>query len=88
MTEAQADGPPLAELVRASRLPSLAERKRIRKAAGVSLQRMADAIGVNASSIHHWENDTHAPSMEHAAKYRALLEELARAAGTEMAEAS
>lgn len=88
MTEAQAGEPSLAELVRASRLPDLAERKRIRKAAGVSLRRMADEIGVTEAAAHHWENGTHAPSMENAVKYRALLEELAEAAGTEIAEAS
>lgn len=88
MTEAHNGASPLADLVRASRLPSVAERKRIRKLANVSLQRMGDALGVTAPTVHNWENDGDGPSMENAKKYRALLEQLAEAAGTEIAEAS
>jgi DNA-binding XRE family transcriptional regulator len=88
MTEARNGASDLADLVRASRLPSVAERKRIRKAADVSLQRMADALDVTAPTVHHWENDRYGPSPENAVKYRKLLEELAKAAGTEIAEAS
>lgn len=87
MTEAQTGVSELAELVRASRLPSTAERKRVRKAAGVSLQQVADALGVTAPTIHHWENGQDGPSKENAVKYRALLEQLAEAAGTRIREA-
>ncbi len=87
MTEAQTGVASLAELVRASRLPVPAERRRIREAAGVSLRRMGDALGVTAPTVHNWENDHEGPSMENAAKYRALLDELAAAVGTEIAEA-
>lgn len=82
MTEATEPGAPtLAELVRASRLPEPAERKRIREAAGLSLQRMADALGVTASAVSYWENgvDGQGPSLENAVKYRALLDELTKA---------
>lgn len=88
MTEAQTGVSPLAELVRASRLPEPAERKRIRELAGISLRRMGDALGVTAPTVHNWENDHEGPSMENAAKYRKLLDELAEAVGTEIAEAS
>lgn len=87
MTEASNGASPLAELVRASRLPPPAERRRIRLAAGVSLRRMGDALGVTAPTVHNWENSGDGPSMENAARYRALLEQLAAAVGTQIAEA-
>lgn len=87
MTEVHNDVSPLADLVRASRLPSPAERKRIRRAAGVSLERMAEDLGVSHVSVSFWERGVYDPSMENAAKYRKLLGELAEASGTEIAEA-
>ena len=81
MTEPATPGAaPLADLVRAARLPSLAERKRIRERAGVSLQRMADELGVSVTAVWHWENGQDGPSLENAARYRALLDQLATAA--------
>lgn len=87
MTEAQTGPSPLAGLVRASRLPPPAERKRIREAAGVSLRRMGDELGVSAVTVHNWENDGDGPTLENAARYRRLLKQLAEAAGTQIAEA-
>jgi DNA-binding XRE family transcriptional regulator len=79
MTEASNTGMPLADLVRASRLPDLAERKRIREAAGVSLRRMGEALGVTEGTIWNWENGRDGPSMENAVRYRELLDELSEA---------
>ena len=87
MMEAQTGVSGLADLVRASRLPSPTERRRVREVAGVSLRRMGHALGVTAPTVHNWENAQEGPSMENAAKYRRLLEELANATGTEIAEA-
>lgn len=85
MTEATDGASPLAELVRASRLPHPEERRRIRVAAGVSLRRMGDDLGVTATTVHNWENDHDGPSLENAARYRALLDQLAEAAGQQIA---
>lgn len=74
----------LVGLVRAAKLPPPAERKRIRQAAGLSLQRMADALCVSPVAVFNWENDKDGPSLENAARYRALLDQLAEA----VAEAS
>lgn len=88
MTEVQTGVSDLAEFVRAARLPSTAERKRIRKAAGVSLREAGEAVGVTGETIWNWENDQYGPSRKNAVLYRKLLEALAQAAGTEIAEAS
>lgn len=87
MTEAPTGVPSLADLVRAAQLPSVAERKRVREAAKASLRMVADELGVSITAIWHWENDQDGPSMENAVRYRNLLEELAAAAGTKIAEA-
>jgi transcriptional regulator with XRE-family HTH domain len=82
MTEAQTGASPLAELVRASQLPSIAERKRVRKAAGVSLRQVGAELGVSGETIWNWENGKDGPSKENAPRYRALLDQLAAAVGT------
>jgi DNA-binding XRE family transcriptional regulator len=87
MTEAPTGVPSLADLVRAAQLPSVAERKRVREAAKVSLRMIAEACDVSITAAWHWENDKDGPSMENAVRYRKLLEELAAAAGTEIAAA-
>lgn len=79
MTEPTESSAALAELVRAAQLPAPAERKRIRQAAGLSYQRLADALGVTAPTVWNWENDGDGPSLENAVKYRRLLDELAAA---------
>lgn len=88
MTEAQTGVSPLADLVRAARLPEPAERKRIRLAASASFQRLADELDVEPSTVYRWEDGQLTPTLENAARYRALLEQLAEAAGTQIAEAS
>lgn len=81
MTDATETGASLADLVRAAQLPTPAKRRRIREKAGLSLQRMADALGVTAPTVWNWENDKDGPSLENAAKYRKLLDDLADAVG-------
>jgi transcriptional regulator with XRE-family HTH domain len=88
MTEATTGAASLADLVRASRLPSVAERKRIRAAAGVSLRQVGEALGVSAETVWSWENDQWGPSKENAPRYRKLLDELAAAAGTQVIESA
>jgi len=88
MTEATTGAASLADLVRASRLPSVAERKRIRAAAGVSLRQVGEALGVSAETVWSWENDQWGPSKENAPRYRKLLDELAAAAGTQVTEST
>lgn len=81
MSEPTEAGAALAELVRAAKLPPPEERKRIRLAAGLSLQRVGDALGVTAPTILAWENGREGwgPTLENAVKYRELLDELAKA---------
>jgi predicted transcriptional regulator len=83
MTEAR-----LARMVRLARLPEPAERRRVREAAGLSRQQVADELGVTQAAVAYWESGTWTPTLENAGKYRALLEQLAEAAGTAIAEAS
>ena len=80
MTEASNAAKPLADLVRAARLPEPAERKRIREKAGVSLRRVAEELGVSITTVWHWEHDGDGPSMENAVRYRELLDQLNEAA--------
>jgi transcriptional regulator with XRE-family HTH domain len=65
----------LLERVRSRRqLPAPAERRRIRKAAGVSLRDMAAAIGVSHTAVAAWEAG--ATPREHRGAYAQLLAEL------------
>lgn len=54
-------------------------RRRIRRAAGVSLRHVAEELGVSIQTIWNWENGRDGPSLENAARYRKLLDELAEA---------
>lgn len=60
-------------------LPTPAKRAEIRKAAGLTLQDLADAIGVTPATIHYWEQGTRNPRPEHIAAYRAALDAMASA---------
>jgi len=66
-------------LVRAAQLPPPAERRRIREAAGLSLDRMGKALGVTGPTVWNWENEKDGPSLENAVKYRQLLDKLDQA---------
>jgi transcriptional regulator with XRE-family HTH domain len=65
----------LIESVRGTRLPVATERVRIRRKAGVSLRRAADALGVSAAAVQSWERGQQ-PRPSHAVAYRAFLEAL------------
>jgi DNA-binding XRE family transcriptional regulator len=66
----------LVEKVRLARLPSPARRREIRERAGVSLRRMAAALGVDPMSAARWERGDVTPRLDHAVAYRRLLGEL------------
>ena len=69
-----------AELARRAELPAPAERRRIREAAGVSQQQVADELGVSATALSYWERGTWTPTLENAVAYRRILDELAAVA--------
>jgi DNA-binding transcriptional regulator YiaG len=70
----------LIEEVRVSRsLPPPALAREVRRAAGVSRPRMAEALGVHPVSVARWERGSRAPRGARRLKYAALLAELARA---------
>ncbi|WP_406360328.1 helix-turn-helix transcriptional regulator [Streptomyces sp. NBC_00715] len=65
-------------------LPSLAERRALRQAAGLSTSELAKAIGVSKQAVTSWENGTRNPRGIHLDRYvdalRALRDEIAKAA--------
>jgi DNA-binding transcriptional regulator YiaG len=66
----------LVERVRSRReLPAVAERRRIREAAGVSQRELAKALGVSWTAIQRWEAG--ARPRTHVAEYAEALEKLA-----------
>lgn len=66
----------LIEEVRARQLPSVAMRRAIRLAAGVSQVRMATELGVHRLTFVRWENGTHDPRGDNRAHYASLLAQL------------
>lgn len=65
--------------VRAGRLPAPDECRSIRRAAGLGLRPVAQALGVSPMTVSRWESGTSKPSPMHALRYRQLLNELRRA---------
>lgn len=66
----------VAELL-GTRLPPAPVRRRIRKRAGLSARRMAQALGVATTTLLAWEEGT-VPRPHHAARYKELLNRLER----------
>jgi len=66
----------LIDRVRAAQLPPPGERQRIRREAGVTLEALANELGVTPNTAWRWEHGYMRPSLDHAAAYRALLDEL------------
>lgn len=66
----------LLERIEARRLPTLRERRRIRKDAGLTQGEVADALGVEPITISRWERGKARPRGEQARRYRELLEAL------------
>lgn len=58
-----------------ARLPTAAQRREIRKKAGVTLPRMAEVIGVAPLTIHRWEQGRR-PRADQVEAYVELLEAL------------
>ncbi len=54
-------------------LPEPAERRRLRAAAGLSLQDVATAVEVTRATVHRWENGLLVPSQAHISTYLAVL---------------
>ena len=58
-------------------LPPPQERRRLRLAAGFSLEDIADVLGVSRSAVARWETGQRRPRRQTRAAYAALLRELA-----------
>ncbi|MET0416622.1 MAG: helix-turn-helix transcriptional regulator [Actinoplanes sp.] len=63
--------------LRATRLPPAAERRRLRLAAGATLQDVAEALKVSIPTVSCWERDIYMPSPRFRVHYLALLAEFA-----------
>lgn len=66
-----------------SPLPSPEKRKRIRIDYGVTIQAVADVIGVSRMSVTAWEKGTSEPTGDNAIKYAELLREMREALNQE-----
>lgn len=76
----------IAQLRSQRRLPSPAERGRIRRDAGVSLRKLAAAIpphGVSAMAVVRWEAGATPRDPAHVRGYGRLLDELRHLGGTD-----
>lgn len=65
------------KIVRARDTATSGEARRIREAAGLSLNELARAVGTSGTVVASWENGTHRPTGLLAAAYVDLLDELA-----------
>lgn len=75
----------VASLLEVSRVRTLIKdghAREIRVKASVSASEVADALGVNASTVLRWEEGERAPRGETAQKYGELLEALRKAIST------
>jgi DNA-binding transcriptional regulator YiaG len=61
-------------------LPPPAERVALRKAAGLTLQEVADAVGVSPGAVWFWEQGQRNPSGPHIDAYLDAIQALAEAA--------
>lgn len=64
----------------AKSLPAPPVARAIRKAAGVSQQRLADELGARRNTVSRWENGERKPSARYRAKYAELLRDLSQVA--------
>lgn len=55
------------------------EARELRIGSGLSLREVADDIGVNPTSVYHWEQGVCLPRGPHALKYARLLDALRKA---------
>jgi transcriptional regulator with XRE-family HTH domain len=68
----------VARLARARSLAETGRGRRIREAAGLSYRELADAVGVNGSTILRWETGTCRPRADAALRWAATLAHLER----------
>jgi transcriptional regulator with XRE-family HTH domain len=62
-------------------LPSPEERRRLREAAGLSLEDLGRAVGVSYSTVFNWERGEHFPRRRHLEAYLEALALLREAGG-------
>lgn len=60
----------------ATPLPPPEERRRLRISYGVTIQAVADAVGVSRMSVTAWERGSSEPTGANASKYAQLLQEM------------
>jgi DNA-binding transcriptional regulator YiaG len=70
----------------AAPLPAPAERKQIRTSYGVTIQAVANVLGVSRMSVTAWERGTSEPTGANATKYAQLLREMKEAIESESAQ--
>lgn len=63
--------------IRAFQLPPPIERRRLRRAAGATLEDVAEAVGVSDATASCWERGIYMPSRRYRRKYLDLLEDFA-----------
>jgi DNA-binding transcriptional regulator YiaG len=61
----------------ARRLPAPPERRAIRRAASITQQELADAMGVTRSAVVRWEDGSRTPRGSRGAEYMRILDRLA-----------
>lgn len=61
-------------------LPPPEQRAALRKAAGLTLQEVADAVGVTAAAVWYWEQGQRTPGVKHLGAYLVALKALGEAA--------
>ena len=64
------------EVAKVRKLVRSGEAREIRLENGLSLREVADDIGVNPTSVYHWEQGVCLPRGPHALKYARLLDAL------------
>ena len=61
-------------------LPPPAEREALRKAAGLSLRDLGEAMGVAATTVHFWETGQRNPNSLHLDRYLSALQAMSDSA--------
>ena len=64
-------------------LPPPEEARRIRERVGMKQAELAAILGLNAFTIHRWENGKNLPTGENAKHYKELLDRLVQIAKTD-----
>jgi DNA-binding transcriptional regulator YiaG len=70
------------ELTEARRLLQTGEARRIREAAGLSLQEVGEVVGTSSAALSRWETGQRRPTGRAALRYARLLARLSSSGGT------